>query len=79
MAMGSYKKDRKSRFPPGISIRIRMELSEIYKYDNLSKIISLLNDWKIISILNKNIQVNNKFLRGLNWIKKLKGNYILFY
>ena len=32
------KDDAKSKFPPGISIRIRMELAEIYKYDNLSKI-----------------------------------------
>ena len=55
-----------------------MELAEIYKYDNLAKIVSLLNDWEIISILNKNISINNKFLRGLNWIKKLKGNYILY-
>ncbi len=65
-------------FPPAISIRIRMELSEIYKYDNLTKIISLLAKWEIISILNKSIKVDNKFLRGLNWIKKLNGNYILF-
>ncbi|MDC3077687.1 CCA tRNA nucleotidyltransferase [Prochlorococcus sp. AH-716-O05] len=72
------KDDAKSKFPPGISIRIRMELSEIYKYDNLSKIISLLNDWEVISIINKNIIVNNQFLRGLRWIKKLKGNYILY-
>ena len=55
-----------------------MELAEIYKYDNLAKIVSLLNDWEIISILNKNISVDNKFLRGLKWIKKLKGNYILY-
>ena len=68
----------KSRFPPGISIRIRMELSEIYKYDDLPKVVSLLNDWKVISILSKNIKVNNKFLRGLKWIKKLNGNYILY-
>ncbi len=72
------KDGSKSRFPPGISIRIRMELSEIYKYDNLAKTISLLNDWAVISILNKNIIVNNQFLRGLKWIKKLKGNYILY-
>ncbi len=70
--------DAKSRFPPGISIRIRMELSEIYKYDNLSKIISLLSEWEVISILHKNITVNNQFLRGLKWIKKLKGNYFLY-
>ena len=70
--------DTKSRFPPGISIRIRMELSEIYKYDNLAKIISLLDDWEVIAILNKSIIVNKKFLRGLKWIKKLKGNYILY-
>ncbi|MDC3118232.1 CCA tRNA nucleotidyltransferase [Prochlorococcus sp. AH-716-K03] len=70
--------DSKSRFPPGISIRIRMELSEIYKYDNLAKIVSLLNDWEVIAILDKNICVNNKFLSGLKWIKKLKGNYILY-
>ena len=72
------KDNTKYRFPPGISIRIRMELSEIYKYDNLAKIVSLLNDWKVISILNKNIIVNNSFLRGLKWIKKLNGNYILY-
>ena len=70
--------DKKSKFPPGISIRIRMELSEIYKYDNLTKIISLLNDWELISILDKNIKFNNKFLRGLKWIKKLNGNFILY-
>ena len=70
--------DKKSKFPPGISIRIRMELSEIYKYDNLAKIISLLNDWELISILDKNIKFNNKFLRGLKWIKKLNGNFILY-
>ena len=68
----------KFRFPPGISIRIRMELSEIYKYDNLAKIVSLLNDWGVISILNKDITVNNQFLRGLKWLKKLNGNYILY-
>ena len=72
------KNDTKSRFPPGISIRIRMELSEIYKYDNLAQIVSLLNDWSVISILNKDIIVNKKFLRGLKWIKKLKGNYMLY-
>ena len=55
-----------------------MELSEIYKYDNLSKIISLLSEWEVISILHKNITVNNQFLRGLKWIKKLKGNYFLY-
>ena len=70
--------DKKSKFPPGISIRIRMELSEIYKHDNLAKIISLLNDWELISILDKNIKFNNKFLRGLKWIKKLNGNFILY-
>ena len=72
------KNQDKIIFPPAISIRIRMELSEIYKYDNLTKIISLLAKWEIISILNKSIQVDNKFLRGLNWIKKLNGNYLLF-
>ena len=55
-----------------------MELSEIYKYDNLAQIVSLLNDWSVISILNKDIIVNKKFLRGLKWIKKLKGNYMLY-
>jgi len=72
------KNQDKIIFPPAISIRIRMELSEIYKYDNLKKVISLLEKWEIISILNKSIQVNNKFIRGLNWMKKLSGNYILF-
>ena len=72
------KNQGKIIFPPAISIRIRMELSEIYKYDNLQKVIPLLEKWKIISILNKSIEVNNKFIRGLNWMKKLNGNYILF-
>ena len=72
------KNQDKIIFPPAISIRIRMELSEIYKYDNLKKVIPLLEKWEIISILNKSIQVNNKFIRGLNWMKKLNGNYILF-
>ena len=74
----SFQNQDKAIFPPAISIRIRMELSEIYKYDNLSTIITTLDKWKIISILNKSIQIDNKFLRGLNWIKKLNGNYILF-
>ncbi len=65
-------------FPPAVSIRVRMELSEIYKYDNLTEIISKLYEWKVISILNGSINVDNKFLRGLNRIKKLNGNYILF-
>ena len=72
------KYENKHIFPPAISIRIRMELSEIYKYDNFTKTISLLNDWQVISILNKNIVINNRFLRGLNWIKRLDGNYILY-
>ena len=65
--------DTKSRFPPGISIRIRMELSEIYKYDNLAKIISLLNHWEIISILDKNIKVNIKTLEGKILKKSLRN------
>ena len=74
----SFQIEDKTSFPPAISIRIRMELSEVYKYDNLANIISQLNKWGILSILNENIRVDNKFLRGLNWIKKLNGNYILF-
>ena len=65
-------------FPAGISIRLRMELSEIYNNDNLSKIISTLDEWGLISILNNNIKINNRFLRGLKWIKKLDGKYILY-
>ena len=65
-------------FPPGVGIRMRMELAEILKYDDISKIISKLYEWKVISIINKNIEVNNKFLRGLKWIKKIDGNIILY-
>ena len=72
-----YKKNR-FIFPPGISIRIRMELSEINKFDNLSKIISLLNSWQVIDLLNKDIKMNPKFIRGLHWIKKLDGKEILY-
>ena len=65
-------------FPPGIGIRIRMELSEISKFDNLSKVISKLYDWKVIALLNKDIEINCKFMRGLHWIKKLGGKEILY-
>jgi len=72
-----YKKNR-FIFPPGISIRIRMELSEINKFDNLSKIISLLNSWRVLDLLNKDIKMNHKFKRGLHWMKKLDGKEILY-
>ena len=65
-------------FPPGISIRIRMELHEISKFDDLSKIISKLNNWKVIALLNKDLKINTKFTRGLHWIKKLDGKEILY-
>jgi len=65
-------------FPPGISIRIRMELSEIIKFDNLFKVISKLHSWQVLSLLNKDININHKFKRGLHWIKKLGGNEILY-
>jgi len=65
-------------FPPGISIRIRMELSEIGKFDNLCEVISKLKNWKVLALLNKDINVNKKFKRGLHWIKKLRGNEILY-
>ena len=65
-------------FPPALGIRLRMELAEIYKHDNLNNVISIINKWEIISILNENINVDKKFLRGLNWIKKLNGNYMLY-
>jgi len=64
--------------PPALGIRIRMELAEIYKHDNLNNVISIIHKWGIISILNENIKVDKRFLRGLNWIKKLNGNYMLY-
>ena len=64
--------------PPALGIRIRMELAQIYKHDNLKNVVSIIHKWGIISILNENIQVDKRFLRGLNWIKKLNGNYILY-
>ena len=67
-----------NNLPPGIGIRMRMELTEILKYDDISKIISELDNWDLISIINKDIKVNDKFLRGLNWIKKLEGKIILY-
>lgn len=66
------------KFPPGISIRIRMELTEIFKYENLTDIIRILEEWKVLSLLNENIKFDNQFIRGLNWIKRLNGNTILF-
>ncbi len=69
---------QKMVFPPALGIRIRMELAEIYKHDNLNNVISIIHNWEIISILNENIKVDKRFLRGLNWIKKLNGNYMLY-
>ncbi|WP_288250009.1 CCA tRNA nucleotidyltransferase [uncultured Prochlorococcus sp.] len=70
--------NQKMIYPPGLGIRIRMELAEICKHDNLTNVISIINKWEIISILNENIKVDKRFLRGLNWIKKLKGNHMLY-
>ncbi len=74
----SAENDHRMIYPPALGIRIRMELAEIYKRDNLNNVISIIHKWGIISILNENIKVNKRFLRGLNWIKKLNGNYMLY-
>ncbi|MBO8231328.1 tRNA nucleotidyltransferase [Prochlorococcus marinus str. MU1402] len=74
----SSETHQKIIYPPALSIRTRMELAEICKHDNLNNVILIINKWKIISILNKNIKVDKRFLRGLSWIKKLNGNYILY-
>jgi poly(A) polymerase len=44
----------------------------------LNNVISIIHKWEIISILNENIKVDERFLRGLNWIKRLNGNYMLY-
>ena len=74
----SSKTHQKMIYPPALGIRIRMELAEICKHDNLTNVISIIHKWEIISILNENIKVDKRFLRGLNWIKKLKGNHMLY-
>ena len=66
------------KLPPGISIRLRMELFEIINNENLGSVLSILNDWKVIQLLDKSITINRKYLRGLSWIKKLKGSLILY-
>ena len=66
------------KLPPGISIRLRMELFEIINKDNLGSVLSILNDWKVTQLLDKNITINTKYLRGLSWIKRLDGNLILY-
>jgi len=75
---GNSENNKKIIFPPGLGIRIRMELAEINKYDNLKSVVSIIHKWEIISIINENIKFDERFVRGLNWIKKLNGNYILF-
>ena len=75
---GSYESQKKLIFPPAISIRIRMELSEINKYDNLANIIINLQKWGIHSIINENIWADKRFERGLRWIKRFEGNYLLY-
>tara|TARA_Y100001978_G_scaffold21789_1_gene17898 strand:- start:1376 stop:2620 length:1245 start_codon:yes stop_codon:yes gene_type:complete len=72
------KNDFGVKFPPGISIRIRMEISEILKHDNLTFVISKLDEWEVIALLNNKIKVNKKFLRGLRWIQRLNGKTILY-
>jgi len=74
----SSETHQKMTSPPALGIRIRMELAEIYKNENLNNVISIIHKWEIISILNENIKVDKRFLRGLNWIKKLNGNYMLY-
>ena len=66
------------KLPPGISIRLRMELFEIINKDNLGSVLSILNDWKVTQLLDKSITINTKYLRGLSWIKRLEGNLILY-
>ena len=66
------------KLPPGISIRLRMELFEIINKDNLGSVLSILNDWKVTQLLDKSITINSKYLRGLSWIKRLEGNLILY-
>ena len=66
------------KFPPGISIRIRMELTEIFKNENLGRVIKELIEWDLISILDKSIKVDSKFLRGLKRVKQLDGKFILY-
>ena len=66
------------KLPPGISIRMRMELFEIINKDNLGSVLSILNDWKVTQLLDKSITINTKYLRGLSWIKRLEGNLILY-
>ena len=66
------------KLPPSISIRLRMELFEIIKYDNLSKVLTILFDWDVIGLLDQNIKISKKYLRGLSWIRKLEGNLILY-
>ncbi len=72
------QEDNKRKIPPGISIRLRMELSEIIKHDDLPKIIKILHEWQVLSIINKDITLNAKFIRGLHWVQRLNGNPILY-
>ena len=72
------KNELKEKLPPGISIRLRMELFEIIKNDNLGSVISILSEWNVIELLEKSISINKKYLRGLSWIKKLEGNLLLY-
>ncbi len=66
------------KYPPGISIRIRMEIFEIIKYDNLTEIIKKLEEWHVLALINEDILINKKFIRGLTWLKRLNGNVILY-
>ena len=66
------------KLPPGISIRLRMELFEIINNDNLGAVLSILNDWEVTQLLDKSITINTRYLRGLSWIKRLKGSLILY-
>ena len=72
------KKISYPKFAPGISIRIRMELTEIFKNENLGRVIKELIEWDLISILDKSIKVDSKFLRGLKRVKQLDGKFILY-
>jgi len=55
-----------------------MELFEIINNDNLGAVLSILNDWEVTQLLDKSITINTRYLRGLSWIKRLKGSLILY-
>ena len=53
-------------------------IKPFYQIRQKAKVLTILFDWDVIGLLDQNIKISKKYLRGLSWIRKLEGNLILY-